>query len=353
MAHSLVTGATGFIGAHLVRDLTRRGHEVTCLVRDHSDRSQLEPFAPRFVVGDVTDPNSIARSLDGVDEVYHLAGVTKCLHTREFARVNEQGVANVSACCARRDQVPVLVVVSSLAAAGPSQGSEPRTETDPANPVSNYGRSKLAGERAAMQFAADVPTTIVRPPIVMGQGDHDGLEMFKTVAKFGFHLAPGFNDDYVSVIHAEDLSKALVMAASQGRRVSTDPDDATGIYFAADSENPTYAELGRMIGRSLGRYHAWVIRSPKAAVWGIAAINEIVSQVVRHPNILNLDKAREATAGSWTCSSAALNRETGFVPDQPLQQRIAQTAKWYVQQGWLQAPRQMQPILKGHHPTVS
>lgn len=353
MTHALVTGASGFIGAHLVRELMRRGHEVSCLVREHSDRSRLEPFTPRFVTGDVTDPTSISRALDGVDEVYHLAGVTKCLHVRNYARINEGGVANVSKCCAERDQPPVLVVVSSLAAAGPSSESKPRTESDTPNPVSNYGRSKLAGERAAMRFAADVPTTIVRPPIVLGSGDRDGLEMFKTIAKFGFHLAPGFHDDRVSVIHAEDLSKALMLAASQGRRVSTNPSDATGIYFAADGENPTYAELGRMIGRTLGRYHAWVIRSPKTAVWCIATFNELVSQVTRHPNILNLDKAREATAGSWTCSSEALNRDTGFVPDQSLYQRLAQTAQWYVEQGWLQAPRQMQPTLKGRHPTVS
>ncbi len=353
MTHALVTGATGFIGTHLVRDLMRRGHDVTCLVREHSDRRQLEAFHPRFAVGDVSDRNSIHRALDGVDVVYHLAGVTKCLRTKDYAKVNEQGVANVAACCSEIDRAPILTVVSSLAAAGPSLGDQPRSEAEACKPVSDYGRSKLAGEHAAMRFAGEVPTTIVRPPIVLGQGDPNGLEMFKTIAKFGFHLAPGFDEDRVSVIHAEDLAKALILASSRGLRVTTNPDDAQGVYFATDEENPTYAELGRMIGRTLGRYHAWVIRSPKSAVWAIAAVNELVSQIVRRPHVLNWDKAREATAGSWTCTAAALNRDTGFTPDYSLQQRLAQTTQWYVQQGWLQAPRQMQPAWKKRHPTVS
>ncbi|MFG0262677.1 MAG: NAD-dependent epimerase/dehydratase family protein [Novipirellula sp. JB048] len=353
MAHALVTGATGFIGAHLVRELTRSGKEVTCLVREHSDRSQLEASRPRFAIGDISDRDSIRRALDGVDVVYHLAGVTKSLRASDYTKINELGVANVSACCRQTDSAPTLVVVSSLAAVGPSAGDRPHRESDTPQPVSDYGRSKLAGERAARRFAADVPTTIVRPPIVLGQGDLNGLEMFKTIARFGFHLVPGWGKDRVSVIHAEDLAKALILASTQGARLTPQGDDAEGVYFATDEENPTYAELGRMIGRTLGRYHAWVIRSPKSAVWAIAAFNELASQIVRRPHILNLDKAREATAGSWTCTAAALNRDTGFAPAYSLQQRLAQTTRWYLQQGWLQAPRQLQPALKKRHPTAS
>lgn len=339
MKHALVTGATGFIGEHVVKRLTHQGYRVTCLARGSSDRRRLEPFQPRFVIGNITDRQSVGPALSGVDVVFHLAGATKSLLAKGYSRVNEQGVRNIAEACAAQDQPPVLVVVSSLAAAGPAAGGDPRVETDVESPSSNYGRSKRAGELAAMEWAASVPITIVRPPIVLGEGDRDGLAMFKSIADWGIHLVPGRRDPKVSVIHAEDLANALVLAADRGRRLAPHRAGTEGIYFASADEMPTYGELGRIIGKALGRQRVLVIRTGKAAVWSIAAINEFVSQVRRAPHILSLDKARDATAGSWICSAAALRSDTGFVPILPLDQRIEQTARWYIDQGWLRQPR--------------
>lgn len=340
MTHALVTGATGFIGYHLVKHLSDAGNEVSCLVRSTSDQSRLQPLGPRFVIGDVTDADGLDDAFDAVDVVYHLAGLTKGLRASDLMKVNEQGTRNVAACCARRADPPVLVVASSLAAAGPAEGSRPRIETDPPAPVSHYGKSKLAGELAARQYASQVPTTIVRPPIVLGEGDRDGLALYQSIANFGLHLIPSLGDYSFSVIHAEDLAAALALAADRGQRCSID-DHARGVYFAAADETPTYADLGRWIGQVLGRPRALMIRTPGAMVWVIAGFNELASQVMRRPHILNLDKAREATAGSWACSADKLRRDTNFAPTQPLRDRIEQTARWYIAEGWLRKPRRM------------
>ena len=146
---------------------------------------------------------------------------------------------------------------------------------------------------------------------------------------------PSLSDDRVSVIHASDLADALLKAARHGRRISPSSDSSTGIYFAAAEETPTYADLGRMIGQALGRKKTRVMRSPPALVWGISAANEMIAQLRRRPHILNLDKAREATAGSWSCSSDALRADTGFRPASSLQQRLDETARWSVEEGWL------------------
>ncbi len=98
-----------------------------------------------------------------------------------------------------------------------------------------------------------------------------------------------------------------------------------------------------MIGRCLGRPHAWVVRAPGAAVWTLSAFNELVSQIRGRPHILNLDKAREATAGSWACSPALLQQDTGFRCGLPLEERIDQTVDWYVSQGWLQRKQRHPP----------
>src|SRR5690606_23636929 len=109
MAHALVTGATGFIGGHLVRALADSGAEITCLVREHSDCSQIVEFDPRLVYGDVTVADSLAGVLRGVDVVYHLAGATKSLRKRDLERTNAEGVRNVALACAEQSSPPVLI----------------------------------------------------------------------------------------------------------------------------------------------------------------------------------------------------------------------------------------------------
>ena len=350
MTHALVTGASGFIGTHLVAQLHQAGQQVTCLLRDHSDRSRLNAYQPRFLVGDVTDADSLRHALKRVDVVYHLAGVTKCLNTEQFERVNVDGVRNVAKAIANCPNPPTLLLASSLAAAGPTHNGRLRVETDTPSPVSNYGHSKLAGEYVAMHYAANFPLTIIRPPIVLGEADRDGLSMFEGIARWGVHLVPGLTDELFSVIHADDLAAAMILAAEKGQRTASAAEAGRGIYFAAADETPTYAELGRMIGRSLGQNHIRVIRNPKAAVWCIASINELISQIRQHPHILNLDKAREATAGSWACSAHALQRDTGFAPAQPLQSRLDQTAEWYIEAGWLKTVAGTWPTQNSHAP---
>lgn len=339
MAHCLVTGATGFIGTHLVQLLTDQGHKVSCLVRPSSDRQALESFHPAFVVGDITEPKSLADALHDVDVVYHLAGVTKSVGSADFYRGNAEGVRNIAAACAAQDDAPTLVVVSSLAAAGPTRSGAAVTENDQLQPVSSYGQSKREGEIAAREFADRVPITIARPPIVLGEGDREGFKMFEGIATWRIHLVPGFADNHFSCIHADDLANALVLMAEKGRRLTTETDNTDGIYFASADEVLTYAELGRSIGEAVGRPRALIIRNPKVLVWVVAGVSELISRVRRKPHFLGLDKAREATAGSWACSSAKLREETGFTPEKPLRQRLLQTARWYFDQGWLRRPK--------------
>ncbi len=339
MAKVLVTGASGFIGVHLVAALTAQGDEVACLVRKSSRVEPLRQYNPRFIYGDVTDRESLPAAIAGQDIVYHLAGCTQTLNPWHFYRINQRGVANVTQVCAGRTTPPVLVSVSSLAAAGPALDGQPKTETDRPVPVSHYGHSKRAGERAAEHFADHVPITIVRPPIVLGEGDRMGLPLFSSIAKFGVHMAPGLDTRRFSLVHADDLSRLIMLAAQRGRRLpprgQLESLRGQGYYFAGCEENPAYADLGRMVAEALGRHLVVIIPTATPMVWMVAVAGEAISRMRHDPLFMNLDKAREITAGSWICSTRAAEKELGYAPGAPIIERLRQTADWYREKKWL------------------
>jgi nucleoside-diphosphate-sugar epimerase len=334
---ALVTGATGFIGYHLVKALVKTGVEVICLTRSTSDTSSLASFDVSFVEGDVTLKESLAKAVSTVDTVYHLAGSTAVLHTEIYFQVNEGGTRNLAEVCARSDQPKRLVFVSSSAAAGPSPSTRPMIEEDPPHPISNYGRSKLAAEEAARQWADEIPITIVRPPIVFGEYDREVFRMFDLVSH-GWHIVPGFGTRYFSLIHASDLAKALILASDKGEIVPAKGSSldvpGQGIYFIADQWAPSYAELGPMMAEALG-CNVRILPVPSVVAWGVGLVNDIVARLRNQPNLLNLDKAKDGLSGSWVYSPEKAQQQLGFKPDATIPERIRQTATWYQKFGWL------------------
>lgn len=333
----LVTGASGFIGYHLVQALVEAGREVYCLVRPTSNTYQLESFDVSFLEGDVTRKETLFKGVNLVDTVFHLAGSTAVFKPETHFQVNEGGTRNIAEACVESGMPKRLVIVSSMGAVGPSPGDRPMTEEDPPSPVSHYGRSKLAGERVAEGRADKIPITIVRPAIVFGEYDREFFRIFDLVAH-GWHLVPGLKKKYFSLIHAEDLAKALILAAEKGERLPSQNEDpispGQGRYFIADEWAPSYAEFGPMIADALD-CKARIVPIPGLITWGVAIFFEILARLRRQPSILNLDKAREGLSGSWVYSHEKAKRQLGFKPNATIPERIRQTGSWYQEQGWL------------------
>ena len=337
----LVTGASGFIGRPLVAALTARGCRVRCLVRRTSSVRPLLRAGAELCFGDVTQPDALASAVGGADVVFHAAGLTKALRADDLWRVNGQGTWNVSRACAAQSQPPVLVVVSSLAAAGPARPGAIRTESDAPAPVSNYGRSKRAGEVAAEVWASQVPTTIVRPGVVFGPANREMVDMFRTIATAGIHITPTYAPPPLSMIYVDDLVQILLLAAEKGTRIRREGGNGRprfspqGYYFACISEYPTWAELGRMVAHSLGYRHVCVLNFVEPFIWMVAGINELICRLRGQPHPLSLDKIREAVAPSWASSPEAVQRDLGFVPPQSLRQRLQETVDWYLRHRWI------------------
>jgi nucleoside-diphosphate-sugar epimerase len=333
----LVTGASGFIGQHLVRRLIERGDRVSCLVRATSRIDELRSSGAQLIAGDATDRADIERALaeSQAGVVFHLAGLVKALRTEDFLRVNAGAVESVAAACADRAERPVLIVVSSLAAAGPCAGDQPRVEGDSLTPVSAYGRSKLAAELAAATYAARLSISVVRPPIVFGPGDRGVLEMFRPIAHLGLHVVPGWEERRVSLIHVADLITLLLLAAEKGERLQPNGVPGQGAYFVAAEHDPTYAELGQAMAMALGKRRATVAHIPGPLVRLVGLGGDAMGRVRQRPGWVNSDKMAEALAGSWTCSSAKARTQLSWSLAATLAERLRETAQWYRQAGWL------------------
>ena len=330
----LVTGASGFIGGHLVRRLSALGCSVSCMVRATSRVDELRVTGAQLIACDVDDSAGIARAIASSNArfVFHLAGRVRALRPGDFMRVNAGGVEAVAQACTEQPDRPVLVLVSSLAAAGPS-GERPTVECDPPAPVSDYGRSKFAGEQVAMRYADVVPITVVRPGIVFGAGDRGMVEVFRPIARSGLHVVTGIGDRRVSLVAVADLVDCLVRAAEQGERLAPGV-PGHGIYFAA-ADDVSYIELGMAIARALGKPQPRILRLPGWSMRTMGHFGDVMSRIRRRPGWVGSDKFRDVLAGSWTCSSTKARQQLGWLPAAPLADRIRETAQWYRDSHWL------------------
>lgn len=320
---ALVTGATGFVGSHLAEALRGRGDEVTALVRSPAKAAALGPLCVRLIPGDLDDPASLARAVEGQDTVFHVAGLVAAKCEADFFRCNRDGTASLVAAAARA-RVSRFVYVSSMAAGGPAEKGRPLTGSEPPRPVTAYGRSKLAGEAAVT--GGSLPWVVVRPPTVYGPRDREVLKVFR-VARWG--VAPVFGDgsQELSAVHGADLADALVAAG-------TSPRTTGKVYYACHPEVVTSADFVRAVGHAMGRRLRLVPIHPSVGR-AILGATELSAGLARRTTILTRDKANEFFQTAWTGDPGPFTRDSGWRAAHDLASGMADTYRWYRSAGWL------------------
>jgi dihydroflavonol-4-reductase len=320
---ALVTGATGFVGSHLAEALRQRADDVTVLARSSTKAEPLTRLGARVMAGDLHDLPALQRAVQGQDVVYHVAGLVAARNEAEFLRANREGTENVVAAMEQAG-VSRLVLVSSLAAAGPAPKGAPLLGDEPPRPVTAYGRSKLAAEQAVRR--SRLSWSIVRPPIVYGPRDREVLKVFRLAR---LRIAPVFGDgaQELVAVHAGDLAAALIAVASSAA--------ATGrTYTACHPEVFTSAEFGVAIAAAMGR-SVTTLRIPHSVGRAVLSVTEAAAKLARQPTILTTDKANEFFQPAWTGDPAPLTRDTGWQAGFDLKRGLAHTYRWYREAGWL------------------
>jgi nucleoside-diphosphate-sugar epimerase len=323
----LLTGATGFVGSHILDSLRGRGLATALLVRPTSDKRFIAAHLPEVELrpGSIADPESLRMAMAGITHVIHCAGATKAVRLASFYDANQTGTRNVvSAINGQAGQVQRVVLISSQAAAGPGSREKPAREENPPQPVSEYGKSKLAGEREVRDHCR-AEYVILRPPTVYGPRDIELLRLFRTVKR---HLLPILSGaKALSVVFAKDLAEAVVTCL-------THPAAVGKAFFVATREVVTPRTIAEEVASQM---NAWTLPLPlpTALLWPICLAQELVSRLTGKPNVLSLQKFGELRAPGWVCAPARLERELGCTCPTTLRQGIAETLSWYREHHWL------------------
>jgi nucleoside-diphosphate-sugar epimerase len=320
---ALVTGATGFVGSHLVDALLRDGWTVTALARSPSKAATLTGRGVTIISGHLHLESALHHAVKGQDIIYHVAGAIAARSEAEFLQANRDGTRNVTA-AAERAGCSRFVLVSSLAAGGPAPRGAPLSGSEEPHPVTAYCRSKLAAEQVVR--TGGLAWSIVRPPIVYGPRDREILKLFR-IARLGLAPVFGTGDQELSAIHAADLASALVA-------VGAHPQSVQRTYNACHPEVFTSSEFSRTIGSVMGR-SVTALRIPAGLGRILLRLTETSARVTGQPTILTTDKANEFFQPAWTGDPTPLMRDSGWRPTFDLRSGLADTYQWYRKAGWL------------------
>jgi len=324
----LISGATGFIGSHLVVTLAKDGYHCKCLVRKTSDISKLKDSRNvEFVYGDITDKTSLESAVKDVDVVYHLAAqIGKWgIPDETFFSVNVEGTRNLLE-AAYKSQVRHFVFCSTPGVQG--KGHRQAPETLPFRPPYIYELTKSEAEKIVTGFHGkrkNLSVTILRPDFVYGPGDMRRLTLYRTIKHKRFYLIGRGG----SVLHPTYIDDAI-----QGfLKVAKNPVSFGEIYNIAGLYSMTVKEYVETIAGALG-VSLPRLRVPRALAGGAAWVSEFLSNLRGKELFLSKSKIEFLTTDHGSDISKAV-AQLGYSPKVEFEEGMRRTIDWYCRQDLL------------------
>lgn len=323
---ALVTGATGFLGRHVVAALAGAGWTVRALARRRGTSAELgfRNLPVEIVAGDLTEDSHLESAARGCQAIVHLAGLVNARSLDAYRSVNAAGTDRLVKAAARSAPEAFFVHVSSQAAVGPARGGRAVAEDDAPQPVSWYGQSKLEGEEAVRRRWPGA-WIVLRPGPIYGPGDKGLLAYFR-LAQSGWMPVPA-GSSRIQIAHAASIALALTRAASR-------PDLNGRAGFLCDPESMTVKELAGSIAR-LREPPARLLPVPDLLVRWTGHAETLRQALTHRTRPFNADKAREVLAGDWLCDAGPMRRDLDLPAPVPLDQGLRETRDWYAREGWL------------------
>jgi len=324
----LITGATGFVGYHLIQSALANGFEVYANVRQAANADHLKKFEINYVD---LDFESIYLLKENIEEkrynyIVHAAAVTKARNLGEYNKINATYTRNLAVAASKSVHIiEKFIFISSLAALGPlKQRNDKLTEKSASNPVTQYGISKALAETYLAQVS-NLPVIIFRPTAVYGPREKDIFILIKTI-KAGLELYIGKQEQELSFVYATDLADIITKALTSA---------VVGkAYNISDGVVYNRSSLAHYVSKTLGK-KTIKVNVPVLLIKGLAWSMEQLYGIFNKIPALNVDKIKELTALNWGCDIKNVQNDFGFVPRFGLEQGLNETINWYRKNNWL------------------
>jgi len=332
----LITGASGFIGSHLIEEALTQGYNVFAAVRQNSKVILPENSNVNIIHLDYVNPDKLTGQLFSLKQqfgrfayVIHNAGITRATTIEDFNEVNNLLPQQLIQALKQADNIPYkFLLVSSMAAFGPGDKKtmKPITISQPMNPISNYGNSKKAISNYLLNQSS-IPSIIVYPTAVYGPRDKDFIAFIRLINK-GIEPHLGLYQQLLSMVHVQDLSFAIVGLLSKGGNGTQ--------YIVSDNKNYDKNELGAIVKRILNKKTIKFFIPVTPVLW-VAALVELIYKVVapKKMPLLTKEKINEISCANWSCDAKDVWNVLGKQPQYDLQSGMEQTIEWYREKGML------------------
>ena len=319
MKNVLITGAGGFIGSFLAEEALDRNWKVWAGIRQTSSKEYLRDERISFIDLFYSDKEKLKQQIENHricygkwDYIIHNAGVTKCLRSEDFEKINYCFTRNLIEALKEADAVPdKFILMSSLSAAPP-------TDT-------LYGKSKRKAEEF-LETQTDFPYVILRPTGVYGPRDKDYLLMLKSIEK-GLELAAGYKPQVLTFLYVKDLAKVVFLTAESATKGK--------IYSVSDGNSYSDETYTQTAKKALGKKRVLKLRIPLMLLKTVSVLAELFSKISKKPSTLNRDKYKIMKRRDWTCDIAPLKQDLGFQAAYDLERGIRECVAWYTNHGWL------------------
>ncbi|MGO1786265.1 MAG: NAD-dependent epimerase/dehydratase family protein [Sphingobacterium sp.] len=326
-----ITGASGFVGSHLVEAAHDRGFEVHAAVRKTSNTHDIAPFVSKFLYPNLSSSEELKTIFESQQYTYilHAAAMTKAKDVAAMKKVNV-GYTEALLRAATESNVPPkrIVYVSSLAALGPTfyENDVLIDENFPYCPLTVYGRSKMESEIMIREQFSDAPISVFRPTAVYGPRERDLFMLFDTMNR-GLDPYIGRKPQKLSFIYVKDLVDVLLAGLTADQ-------DRLQFYNISDGEIYSRYAMAAIFKGVLNK-RLWRMHVPHALVKGVARLSQVFYRNSRKIPVIYPERLRELTAENWACDISKARQDLGFGPKYGLESGLRESLRWYRENRWL------------------